>query len=161
MSKTIPTSEFRIQSLREASPAYNRALLDTPEAVRNYLREELPKSERFTTAEEMAIVVFLNTRRRCIGHSIVAIGVSDCVLMHPSQVFRAAILAGANSIVLAHNHPSGDPSPSEGDIRCTRDFIQAGKTLKIEVVDHVILGDLCDGRQKDYCSLRELGYFYS
>ena len=57
------------------------------------------------------------------------------------------------------NHPSGDPTPSEADIRVTRDLIRAGQLLKIEVLDHIILGQRTTERPRDYCSLRELGYF--
>ncbi|HTD67382.1 MAG TPA: JAB domain-containing protein, partial [Candidatus Limnocylindria bacterium] len=60
-----------------------------------------------------------------------------------------------------HNHPSGDPAPSEADIKATRDLIRAGQLLKIDVLDHVILGRATAERPKDYASLRELGYFYS
>jgi DNA repair protein RadC len=63
--------------------------------------------------------------------------------------------------VLAHNHPSGDPTPSEADIKVTRDLIRAGQLLKIEVLDHIILGRRTDDRPKDYASLRESGYFYA
>lgn len=59
-----------------------------------------------------------------------------------------------------YNHPSGDPTPSEADIKVTRDLIRAGQLLKIEVLDHVILGHAAEGRTKDYSSLRELGYFF-
>ena len=84
----------------------------------------------------------------------------DTLLVHPREVFRAAIAANAASVVLVHNHPSGDPTPSEADIKVTRDLIRAGQLLKIEVVDHVILGRATAERPKDYASLRELGYFY-
>ena len=63
--------------------------------------------------------------------------------------------------MLAHNHPSGDPTPSEADIKVTRDLIRAGQFLKIDVLDHVIIGRATPERAKDYASLRELGYFYS
>jgi DNA repair protein RadC len=63
--------------------------------------------------------------------------------------------------VLVHNHPSGDPTPSEADIKVTRDLIRAGQILKIEVIDHVILGRRTDERATDFVSLRQLGYFYS
>jgi DNA repair protein RadC len=76
-------------------------------------------------------------------------------------VFKSAIAANAAAIVLVHNHPSGDPTPSEGDIKVTRDLIRAGQLLKIEVVDHIILGRATPEREKDYVSLRELGYFYA
>ncbi len=65
------------------------------------------------------------------------------------------------AIILAHNHPSGDPAPSEADIKVTRDLIRAGQLIKIEVLDHVIIGQPAPDRTKDYCSLRENGCFYS
>ena len=61
---------------------------------------------------------------------------------------------------MVHNHPSGDPQPSEADIRITRDLIRAGQLLKIDILDHVILGRRSEERERDYVSLRELGYFY-
>ena len=63
--------------------------------------------------------------------------------------------------MLVHNHPSGDPTPSEADVKVTRDLIRAGQLLKIEVVDHIILGHATKERPKDYASLRELGHFYT
>ena len=81
--------------------------------------------------------------------------------MHPREVFKSAIAANAHALVLVHNHPSGDPTPSAADIKVTRDLIRAGQLLKIEVVDHVILGRATAARAKDYASLRELGYFYA
>jgi DNA repair protein RadC len=63
--------------------------------------------------------------------------------------------------VLAHNHPSGDPMPSESDRKLTSDLIRAGRLLDIEVIDHLILGRRSETRTKDYCSLRELGHFHS
>jgi DNA repair protein RadC len=76
-------------------------------------------------------------------------------------VFRPAVAHHASAIVLAHNHPSGDPTPSEADIKVTRDLIRAGKVLRIDVLDHVILGQATEERSRDFASLRELGYFYS
>ena len=64
----------------------------------------------------------------------------------------------APAIILVHNHPTGDPTPSEADIKVTRDMMRAGQLLKIEVLDHVILGRRTEERTKDYVSLRELGY---
>jgi DNA repair protein RadC len=83
----------------------------------------------------------------------------DTLLAHPREVFRAAIAANASAVVLAHNHPSGDPTPSANDIKITRELIRAGQTVKIDVLDHVILGRRAQERGKDYVSLRELGYF--
>ncbi len=85
----------------------------------------------------------------------------DTILVHPREVFKPAIAANAAAIVLAHKHPSGDPSPSEADNKVTRDLIRAGQLLKIEVLDHVILGRASQDRPKDYASLRELDIFTS
>ena len=88
------------------------------------------------------------------GHQLVSTGTLDTILVHPREVFRGAVIGGASAIVLMHNHPSGDPTPSEADIKATRDMIRAGQLLKIEVLDHVIVGH---GVTRH--SLRELGYF--
>jgi len=71
------------------------------------------------------------------------------------------MIGAAAAIVLIHNHPSGDPTPSEADIKVTRDLIRAGQLLKIEVLDHIVMGQPDGDSNKGYSSLRELGYFYS
>ena len=129
-------------------------LLETPERVADLLREQ----NRVYTVEHFQ-VVYLNTRRRLIGMQNLSQGTLDTLLVHPREVFRRAIAVGAAAIVIVHNHPSGDPTPSEQDIRVTRDLIRAGQLLKIEVVDHVILGRRTDERPRDFVSLRELGYW--
>jgi DNA repair protein RadC len=131
-------------------------LLDTPEQVADLLREE----NRFLEVETFQALL-LNTRRRLIRMEKLSQGTLDTILVHPREVFRAAIAANAAALVLVHNHPSGDPTPSEADIKVTRDLIRAGQLLKIEVLDHVILGRATAERTKDYASLRELGYFYA
>ncbi len=131
-------------------------MLDTPERVADVLREP----NRLYTVEHMQVVC-VNTRRRLIAVENVAQGLVDQVLVHAREVFAIAIAKRASAIILAHNHPSGDPTPSEADIRVTRDLIRAGQLLKIEVLDHIILGQRTTERPRDYCSLRELGYFYS
>lgn len=130
-------------------------LLDSAERVADLLREE----NRLYEVESFQ-VIHLNTRRRLIRVDQISQGTLDTLLVHPREVFRGAIAAGAAAIVLAHNHPSGDPTPSEADIKVTRDLIRAGQLLKIEVMDHIILGRATQERPRDYVSLRELGYFY-
>lgn len=104
-------------------------------------------------------VLLLNTRYKLIGDVVdVSNGTRDTILVDPGAVFKKAIEAGAAAIILVHNHPSGDPSPSEADIKATRDLIRAGKLLKIDVLDHVIIGRPAHGRPKDWASLRELGH---
>jgi DNA repair protein RadC len=94
-----------------------------------------------------------------MGHFLVSTGTLDTILVHPREVFRPAIIAAASAIILIHNHPSGDWTPSERDIRNTRELIGAGNVIKIHLLDHVIMGRVTPERSKDYCSLRELGYF--
>jgi len=130
--------------------------LDDPEAVVRWLR-----AKNLLWNVEKLQVLSLNTRRRFIRLDEIADGTLDTLLVHPREVFRAAIAANAAAVVLAHNHPSGDPTPSEADIKVTRDLIRAGQLLKIDVLDHVIIGRATPERPKDYVSLRELGYFYS
>ena len=130
--------------------------LDNPEAVVRWLR-----ARNLLKNVETLQVLLLNTRRRLIRVDEITGGTLDTLLVHPREVFRSAIAANAAAVVLAHNHPSGDPTPSEADIKVTRDLIRAGQLLKIDVLDHVILGRATPERPKDYASLRELGYFYS
>ncbi len=129
-------------------------ILDTPEAVANLMREDA----RLRNVETFQVLL-LNTRRRLIDVVKVSDGTLDTILVHPREVFRPAIAANAAAVVLMHNHPSGDASPSEADIKVTRDLIRAGQLLKIEVLDHVILGRATAERPQDYVSLRELGYW--
>jgi len=131
-------------------------MLDTPERIAELLREE----NRFYDVETFQSVL-LNTRRRLIRVEQISQGTLDTILVHPREVFRGAIAANASALIIVHNHPSGDPAPSEADIKATRDLIRAGQLLKIDVLDHVILGRATAERPKDYASLRELGYFYS
>jgi len=139
------------KELQDESP-----LLDHPENVVRLVRAKnlLLETEQFQ-------VLLLNTRKRLIRAEKISDGTLDTILVHPREVFRNAIAANAAAIVLVHNHPSGDPTPSEADIKVTRDLIRAGQLLKIEVLDHVIIGRATAERAKDYASLRELGYFYS
>ena len=107
-------------------------------------------------------MLYLNTRRRVTGCSFVSQGTLDTILVHPREVFRNAIVENAAAIVLMHCHPSGDPTPSEADIKVTRDLIRAGQLLKIDVLDHVIMGKpQSAANSKDWSSLKELGYFYN
>jgi DNA repair protein RadC len=137
------------EELQRESP-----VLDNPEAV-----VALLKGQNLIKGVETLQVLLLNTRRRLIRVEEISSGTLDTLLVHAREVFRPAIAANASAIVLAHNHPSGDPAPSEADIKVTRDLVRAGHLLKIEVLDHVILGRATEDRAKDYASLRELGYF--
>jgi len=136
---------------REESP-----VLDTPATVVGYLRE----SNRLKNVESFQVLL-LNTRKRLLRVEEISQGLLDTLLVHPREVFRAAIVANAAAVLLVHNHPSGDPTPSEADIKATRDLLRAGQLLKIDVVDHIVIGRASAERARDYASLKELGYFYT
>lgn len=90
--------------------------------------------------QEYFIVVALNTSNKIIMHEIVAMGTLNQVIIHPREIFKRAIMLCANSIIIIHNHPSGDPEPSNEDITITKKLVEAGKLMDIKVLDHIIIG---------------------
>ena len=107
--------------------------------------------ERFWT-------LLLDTRNRIKGAAQeVSKGILDASLVHPREVFKPAIQSGCAALVLVHNHPSGDPTPSAEDVRITRQLVQTGQVIGIKVLDHVVLGRASDGRDSDFLSMRETG----
>lgn len=151
---TFNPKEFKVTALRECPVPADMVLCDTPQQAADYWRLHIATGLYFSPECECFVVLMLNTRRRLKGHQLITIGTMDTLLVDPRTVFRGAIIAGAAAIVLMHNHPSGESTPSEADIKVTRDLIRAGQILKVEVLDHVIVGN------PNHCSLRELGYLY-
>jgi DNA repair protein RadC len=149
-----PPQEYRVISLRECPTPESLQICETPEHAAEYWQLHIAKHPYLNPECECLVVLLLNTRRRVKGHQLVSHGTLDTLLVSPVTVFRTAVCCAASALVLLHNHPSGDPSPSEADIKVTRDLIRAGQFLKIEVLDHVIIGA---GR---HLSLRSAGYFY-
>jgi DNA repair protein RadC len=145
--------EFKVTALRECPVPDSLRICETPDQAAEYWRLHLAMHPYFDPERECFVVLLLNTRKRVKGHQLVTIGLMDTLLVHPREVFRTAIVGCASAIVLMHNHPSGDPTPSEADIKVTRDLIRAGQLLKIEVIDHIVIGN------PSKTSLRELGYF--
>jgi DNA repair protein RadC len=94
-------------------------------------------------------VMLLDTRHRLLATRLVSIGTLDASVAHPREIFREALLGAAAAVAVFHNHPSGDPRPSEDDVALTTRLRQAGRVMGIDVIDHVILADTL------YCSLRE------
>lgn len=90
---------------------------------------------------EVFAILCMSTKHRVIAYHEVSRGTLDATLVHPREVFKAALLANAASIVLCHNHPSGEPTPSPDDIQLTRRLVAAGMLLGVEVLDHIIVGD--------------------
>ena len=123
--------------------------LRTPQAVVDFIPEIRG------LAQEVMVVISLNTQYCPIEKRIVTIGIVDASLVHPREVFRGAIQDSATAIILAHNHPSGSANPSAEDIRITRQMVEAGRILGIEVLDHVIVGD--KNATPNFMSLREAG----
>ena len=105
-------------------------------------------------AQEAFVVITLNTRNNVIDKQLITLGLLDASLVHPREVFRKAIGDGAFALILVHNHPSGDPSPSSQDIRITKQLIDAGKIIDIKVLDHIIIGKSTTD-DPGYVSIRE------
>ena len=97
-------------------------------------------------------IISLNSRNKIIGIHIIGTGSLDKLYIEPREVFMAAMMNNAKSIIAFHNHPSGSPEPSRDDIYLTRKLQEAGKIMCIELVDHVITGE------RNYCSLKEKGF---
>lgn len=100
---------------------------------------------------EHFITLLLNTKNCIAAVNTVSVGNLNSTIVHPREVFKPAILASANALILAHNHPSGDPTPSSEDIGVTKRLVEAGKLLGIPVLDHIVVGE------NTYCSLTERG----
>ena len=119
---------------------------EIPTGEKAYVRTPADVYERFKClfvdqVKERFIVLWLNSMNRVIGFEVVSEGTLNGSLVHPREVFRGAIVATCASIVVAHNHPSGNPEPSKEDIQITRQLVDAGKILGIPLLDHVIFAD--------------------
>ena len=133
--------EWKIVSLRECPTPADIQLCDTPEQAAAYWKLHIQQHPYFDPERECLVVLILNTRRKIKGHYFVSVGTMDTVLCDPKSIFRLAVMASAFAIVVMHNHPSGQSEPSQADIQVTRDLIRAGQLLKIDVVDHVVIGN--------------------
>ena len=146
--------EYKVVSLRECPVPESLHLCETPQQAADYWRLHVVNNPYYNPECECLAVLMLNTRRRIKGHQLLTIGTLDTLLITPLMVFRGAIIGAAAAVLIAHNHPSGDATPSEADIKVTRDLIRAGQLLKIDVLDHVVIG------VDRHVSLREAGFFY-
>ena len=149
--------EYKIVALRECAASTARVV--EPIQAANYWQHNIASAPNFNKEFESLAVLMLNTRGHAKGHQIVSLGTVDSCILHPREIFRAAIISSAHGIVVMHNHPSGDPSPSQEDIRQTLNLVNAGKLLQIQIIDHVIVGSARATGLQPYSSLRELGYF--
>jgi len=135
-----PSNAFGIKLFQAISERYakekipKKISLTSPQDVVSYLREKLGREKK-----EHFLTLSLDSRNNLIKENIVSVGILNANLVHPREVFKEAIDAHAASIIIAHNHPSGDPEPSEDDLEITHRLVESGKILDIEIIDHVIV----------------------
>ncbi len=120
--------------------------IKNPEAVVKAVRASIKDK-----AKEHFKLILLNSRNKILYISSISTGTLTTSLVHPREVFKDAIVHSAASVVLAHNHPSGDPEPSEDDLKITKKLVESGKILGIEVMDHIVIG------KNNFYSFREKG----
>lgn len=142
-------NRVRVELVRESSALYETNIIGTPMDAARIAKQFIGKSDR-----ENCIVMCLDTKNKVNAIHTVSIGTLNLSLVHPREVFKIAILANSASIVVAHNHPSGDVKPSQEDIDITTRLKEAGELLNIKLLDHVIVNDEPD----IYKSMVESGY---
>jgi len=129
-----------------STTAEERVVVRSPQDVANLLQAEMALLD-----QEQLRVVLLNTKNQVMGVREVYRGSVNTSLLRPSELFRDAVRENCPALVVVHNHPSGDPTPSAEDVEVTKQIVEAGKLLDIEVLDHLIIG------QQKYISLKEKG----
>lgn len=134
-----------IKMVKESSILYGNRRITSPKEAVELIRIVLEDSDR-----EKLVVCCLNTKNEPTSISIVSIGSLNSSIVHPREVFKTAILSNSASIIIAHNHPSGDTKPSKEDINVTERIRESGKIIGIEMIDHMIIG----GNEK-YMSFKE------
>ena len=134
--------------LESYSQAGNKQLVRTPEEAVSVVKGRLKDKKK-----EYFLALSLDTRNQLIKVSEISVGSLDTNIVHPREVFKEAISASAASVIFVHNHPSGDPTASEDDIKLTQRLAEAGEIVGIDVLDHVIIGD------KRHLSLKREGLF--
>jgi DNA repair protein RadC len=115
-----------------------KPLLDTPDKIYELIRDDLSNQKI-----ELVMVILLDVRKGCIHREVVCKGTLTEVIMHPREIFHLAIRHRAHSLIVAHNHPSGDPTPSMRDLKMTEVLVAVGKVVGIDLFDHIIVGDGC------------------
>ena len=148
MSEPAPRFHYRVRVrlVRERAGAFG-PLLSCAGDIAALMAPELNTLDR-----EQFVALHLDTKNRLLSREVVSIGHLSAALVHPREVFKAAILANAASVAFVHNHPSGDPEPSREDIELTRRLIRAGELLGIPVLDHVVVAS------RGHVSIAERGF---
>ena len=130
------TIRYTVKRTGDGAPALAMHTLRTPSDCADTMRQLLEDEP-----SEVFAILCLSTKLRVLAYHEVSRGSLDTALAHPREVYRAAILANAASIILVHNHPSGDPTPSPDDVALTHRLRSAGAVLGIDVLDHLVIGD--------------------
>jgi DNA repair protein RadC len=136
---------------RIARERYTRQKLDSPELVYDFLAPAMQQLHK-----ESLRVILLDTRYHLLWTEEVSLGSVNESIAHPRDVFRPALISSAYAVIVVHNHPSGDPSPSQSDHSLTRRLAEAAELLQIKLLDHIIIGAPAEGRQA-YFSFKEAG----
>lgn len=121
--------------LIDDTPLFGNELIQSADDAVFLMQKELRNCDR-----EIFCILHLNAKGKPLSMSVVSVGELNSTLVHPREVFKASILSNAAAVILMHNHPSGDLTPSEDDKHVTKQLIKAGKILGIRVVDHIIVG---------------------
>ena len=142
-------TKYRLELIKESSKLYEvEKKVSSPSDVYNQLESIFNLSKQ---AEEVLVMLVLDTKNKIIGAFEVSRGSLNSSIVHPREVFKRALLINGASIILGHNHPSGDTTPSKEDKEVTLKLKEGGRILGIEILDHVIVGD------REYTSLKEIG----
>jgi len=126
---------FELGKRQDLEPELKNYDIKNPQSIVKAIRASIKDK-----AKEHFKLILLDTRNKIIGISTISIGTLNAGLVHPREIFKEAIIHNSASIVLAHNHPSGDPEPSDEDLTITKRLVKSGKILGIEVIDHIIIG---------------------
>ena len=140
-TESLPIFETRLAKIAEGSPVYaDRSITSNIEAKSLVFDLLGPYFAERCDCEELH-VVFLDTKNKPTGTARITRGTLNASLVSPREVFRPAIVAAASAIILVHNHPSGDPTPSREDIEVTKSITEAGRLIGITVLDHIVVGN--------------------
>jgi DNA repair protein RadC len=148
------TYEIRVSRINETP---GTAKITRADVAIEYWHNKIAASSWYDGDKEMLVVLLLDTRHNVIAHNLVSLGSLNETVAQPREIFRPAIVGAAYALVVMHNHPSGDPQPSEADRRLTRRIAEAGTLLQMPLVDHVIVGKQRDPEKAPYFSFREAG----
>jgi len=126
----------KIKMVKESSFLYETRRIESPDDAAKMVKRFIEDADR-----EHFMVLCLNTKNEPTKIHTVSVGALNSVTVHPREVFKVAILANSSTVLLAHNHPSGDTTPSREDLAITGRLSEAGKIIGIEILDHIIIGD--------------------